>query len=43
VSVTGLVEAFGLTLKAEIEAGGTDVRKDWVRLGRKIDTERRRR
>lgn len=46
VSVTGLLEADGLRLAAEIdEAGGDacDIRRDLVRAGRKIDAERRRR
>jgi len=44
VSVTGLLEALGLELGDEIEqAGDADIRLGWVRRGRKIDAERRRR
>jgi hypothetical protein len=49
VSVTGLIEVLGLTLSDEIDkavaAGGdaADVRKDWVKQGRKVDAQRRRR
>jgi hypothetical protein len=46
VSVTGLLEALGLTLSDEIDAAAgdpTDIRQDWVKAGRKIDAHRRRR
>lgn len=49
VSVTGLLESLGATLHEEIQAavaaGGdpADVRQDWVKKGRKIDAQRRRR
>jgi hypothetical protein len=44
VSVTGLLEALGLELSAEIEeAGDADIRQTWVKAGRKIDGIRRRR
>lgn len=45
VSVTGLLESLGITLSDEIEAAGdaTTVRQDWVKQGRKIDAQRRRR
>lgn len=44
-SVTGLLEALGLQLSEEIEGAGDagDIRSDWVRQGRKIDAQRRRR
>lgn len=49
VSVTGLLEALGIELAADIDKaiadGGdaTDVRQDWVKAARKIDAQRRRR
>lgn len=44
VSTTGLLEALGLNLAAEIEeTGDTDIRQDWVKAGRKVDAQRRRR
>lgn len=45
VSVTGLLEALGVQLADEIEAAGdaADIRQDWVKRGRKIDAQRRRR
>jgi hypothetical protein len=49
VSVTGLLEAFGRELAADIEKaiadGGDamDVRQDWVKAARKIDVQRRKR
>jgi hypothetical protein len=44
VSVTGLLEALGLNLAAEIaETGDTDIRQDWVKVARKVDGIRRRR
>lgn len=45
VSVTGLLEALGVTLSDEIDAAGdaADIRQDWVKQGRKIDAQRRRR
>lgn len=45
VSVTGLLEALGLELMAELSmsSSSTDVRQDWVKRARKIDAERRRR
>lgn len=45
VSVTGLLEALGLDLSAEVDAAGdaTDVRQSWVKQGRRIDAQRRRR
>jgi hypothetical protein len=46
VSVTGMLEAIGEVLKAEIFANGGDadgVRPEWVKAGRKIDAIRRRR
>jgi len=44
VSVTGLLESLGLELEDEIEqAGDTDIRQGWVRRGRKVDAQRRRR
>lgn len=44
-SVTGLLEAQGLALAEEMHmAGGAcDVRQDWVKQGRKIDAQRRKR
>ena len=45
VSVTGLLEALGVQLADEIKEVGdaADIRQDWVRQGRKIDAQRRRR
>jgi hypothetical protein len=44
VSLTGLLEALGLELRDELEqAGDADIRQPWVRQGRKIDAQRRRR
>lgn len=45
VSVTGLLEALGVQLAGEIETAGdaADIRQDWVKQGRKIDAQRRRR
>jgi len=44
VSVTGVLEAMGLMLKAELAvADATDVQQEWIRAGRKIDAMRRRR
>ena len=45
VSVTGLLEALGLQLVDEIAAvdDATEIRQDWVKQGRKIDAQRRRR
>jgi hypothetical protein len=45
VSVTGLLEALGLDLRMELRASSdaTLVRQDWVKRGRKIDAQRRRR
>jgi len=44
VSVTGLLESLGLELEDEIEqAGDADIRQGWVRRGRKVDAQRRRR
>lgn len=45
VSVTGLLEALGLELSVELgmSSDATDIRQDWVKRGRKIDAERRRR
>lgn len=49
VSVTGLLEADGLRLRAEIDAAGGEAdelpgeRKGVVKEGRKIDAQRRRR
>ena len=46
VSVTGMLEAIGQMLRLEIRANGGDadgIRRDWVKAGRKIDAERRRR
>jgi hypothetical protein len=45
VSVTGLLESLGLELGLELQASAdpTDVRQGWVRQGRKIDAQRRRR
>lgn len=44
VSVTSLIEALGLELRAEIkEAGDADIRVPWVKAARKIDASRRRR
>jgi hypothetical protein len=45
VSVTGLLEALGQQLSEEIEVSGdaADIRQDWVKQGRKIDAQRRRR
>jgi hypothetical protein len=44
VSMTGLLEAFGLDLLDEMD--GKDpakLRQEWVKNGRKIDAQRRRR
>jgi hypothetical protein len=44
VSVTGLLESLGLELGAEMEeAGDTDIRQPWVKRGRNVDAQRRRR
>jgi hypothetical protein len=46
VSVTGMLEAIGNVIKAEIFANDGDadgIRPDWVKAGRKIDALRRRR
>lgn len=44
VSVTGLLESLGLELSEEIDqAGDADIRQGWVRRGRKVDAQRRRR
>lgn len=44
VSVTGLLEALGLELAEEIEQADPDtIRRDWIRRGRRIDAQRRRR
>lgn len=45
VSATALLEALGLEIAAEIEAGAdpVEVRQDWVKAARKIDAARRRR
>jgi hypothetical protein len=45
VSVTGLLESLGHQLAEEIEAAGdaADIRGAWVKQGRKVDTQRRRR
>lgn len=46
VSVTGLLEALGVDLAEKIKAAGddaTDIEQDWVKRGRKIDAQRRRR
>jgi hypothetical protein len=48
VSVTGLLEALGVTLSDEIDDAGDaaelgEDRKLWVKQGRKIDAQRRRR
>ena len=44
VSVTGLLEALGLELQAELTAIDADgLRQDWVKRARRIDAERRRR
>lgn len=45
VSVSGLLEGLGQQLSEEIESSGdaADIRQDWVKQGRKIDSARRRR
>jgi hypothetical protein len=44
VSLTGLLEALGLEMEAELEdTESWDLRQEWVRAGRKIDAQRRRR
>lgn len=46
VSITGMVEAFGLKLAEDIEAAGGDafdLHPELVKVGRKVDAERRRR
>lgn len=44
VSVTGLLESLGLELLEELEAAGdADIRQLWVKRGRKVDAQRRRR
>lgn len=45
VSVTGLLEAKGLALADEIHVAGdaAEIQKDWVKAGRRIDADRRRR
>lgn len=44
VSVTGLLESLGHELAEEMdEAGDSDIRQNWVRRGRKVDAQRRRR
>lgn len=44
VSVTGLLESLGHELAEEIaEAGDSDIRQLWVKRGRKVDAQRRRR
>lgn len=44
VSVSALLEALGLTLKAEMAVQDPlTIRQDWIRAGRRIDVARRRR
>jgi hypothetical protein len=44
VSVTGLLEALGLELAEEMEDTDPDeMRRAWVKAGRKVDAQRRRR
>jgi hypothetical protein len=44
VTVTGLLEALGLELEAELEdMDPEDLRQSWVKIARRIDAERRRR
>jgi hypothetical protein len=44
VSVTGILEAMGLMLKAELAVSdATEIQREWVKAGRKIDAIRRRR
>ena len=44
MSLTGLLEALGLEMEAELEdTESWDLRQEWVRAGRKIDAQRRRR
>lgn len=44
VSVTGLLESLGHELAEEMgEAGDSDIRQLWVKRGRKVDAQRRRR
>jgi len=44
ISVTGLLESLGLLLREELaKKDPTDIRQDWVKAGRKIDAQRRRR
>ena len=45
VSVTGLLESLGIALMDEIKDAGnaTAVRQDWIKQGRRVDADRRRR
>lgn len=44
VSLTGLLESFGQTLAGELEEEESwSIRQEWVRAGRKVDAQRRRR
>jgi hypothetical protein len=44
VTVTGLLEALGTQLAADIDVAGTlEVRQDWTRAARRVDAQRRRR
>jgi hypothetical protein len=44
VSTTGILEAMGLILKAELaEFDATEIRQDLIKRARKIDAQRRRR
>lgn len=44
VSVTGLLESLGRELAEELDGvDATEVRQPWIKRGRRIDAERRRR
>ena len=44
VSITGLLEALGITLSEELDGAPPDkIRQPWIRAGRKVDALRRRR
>lgn len=44
VSVTGLLEALGLELIEELDhSDATEIRQAWVKAGRRVDAERRKR
>jgi hypothetical protein len=42
-SVSALVESWLMDLREEIAADGMEIRQDWVKRARKVDSRRRRR